>query len=273
MKHSLCQPRQPPTHRACHCESRAQTNLSEGAGAGLRRRSRALRLQEVIDEKLQPPLALIFVDVQPVDQMQRALREGECRFAADLVEGNGIEGAAGPRELQPQFEVSVPDHAGAADGEHAIETRLGEGLSPGAAGTQRMRRIERDLLDGQLTIGLDGIARAAPRGPRGDFLIEGTREEVEPVALEGEARRHGVPAEFRDELRMARIDAREHVPNVDARRRARRTAQLPLARDRKGDYGPADVFLDTARHEPDDALVPALIEEADAASLECARTG
>src|SRR5581483_12383602 len=130
MKHSLCEPRLPPTHRACHCESRAQTNLSEGAGPGLRRRSRALRLQEVIDEKLQPPLALIFVDVQPVDQMQRALRQGECRFAADLVEGNGIEGAAGPRGPQPQFAVSVPDPARAADGEHAIETRLGEGLSP-----------------------------------------------------------------------------------------------------------------------------------------------
>src|SRR6185312_14032558 len=157
--------------------------------------------------------------------------------------------------------------------EHAIETGLGEGLSPGAAGAQRMRRIERDLLDRELAIGLDGIARTAARRPGGDFLIECAREKIEPVALEGEAGRHGVAAEFRDELRMAHIEAREHISDVDAGRRACRAAQLPLACDRKGDHGPADVLLDAARHEPDDALMPALIEETDTASLEGARAG
>src|SRR6185312_1561271 len=86
--------------------------------------------QQVIHQQLQAPLALIVVDIEAVDELQGALGESESRFFLDVIEGDRIEGAAGARQLEPHFEVPVADHARAADGEDAVETRLGEGLSP-----------------------------------------------------------------------------------------------------------------------------------------------
>ena len=131
-----------------------------------------------------------------------------------------------------------------------------------------MRGLQRDFLHQQLAVGLDCIAGTALRRPGSDLFVEGTREEIEAGALERQTGRHGVAAELADELRMPRVEIREHIADMNAWHGARRAAQLPLARDRKGDHGPADAVFDTAGDQPDDALMPALIEETDAAALQ-----
>src|SRR4029077_7308653 len=103
-----------------------------------------------------------------------------------------------------------------AHAEEAVEARLGEGLAPGTASAQRLGRRKRDLLDRELAVGLDRIRGARGRQAARHFLIEGTRELIEPRALEGEPCGHGVTAEAVDEPRVMRGDRVEHIANVNA---------------------------------------------------------
>ena len=62
-------------------------------------------------------------------------------------------------------------------------------------------------------------------------------------------------------------DGIEHVADVHPGDGARRTAQRRRIREREGDHRAAQALLDATRHQPDDALVPALMKEHDAAAL------
>ena len=69
-------------------------------------------------------------------------------------------------------------------------------------------------------------------------------------------------AELLDETRVARRDRVEHVANIDAGDRARRAAQRSALGARESDHRPMQPILDAPGDEPDDALMPARIEQA-----------
>jgi hypothetical protein len=77
--------------------------------------------------------------------------------------------------------------------------------------------------------------------------------------------------ELTDELGPVRGDRIEDVTNVNSGDRARGAAQLLVTGQREGDYRPPQPVFDTARNQPDYALVPRFIEETDSASMESLR--
>src|SRR3989440_4657199 len=163
--------------------------------------------------------------------------------------------------------MTLADYTRAADREGAVEARLRECLPPWAAGTERLRRLERDLPHGKLAVCLDGI-RAGVAGPSGHFLVECPGEGIELGALEGQPGGHRVAAELADQLRMAGGDRVQHVANVNSRDRARGAAQQRLSREREGDHRAANPILHPACDQADHALMPALVIQAHAAALE-----
>ena len=52
---------------------------------------RGLLGEDVIHQQLQATLALVFVDVQPVDELDVTLGRGETIGLLDVIEGNRIE--------------------------------------------------------------------------------------------------------------------------------------------------------------------------------------
>ena len=96
--------------------------------------------------------------------------------------------------------------------------------------------------------------------------IEGAREALELGKLQRQTGRHRMTAEFDDEVRVARGNAVEHVADVHARDGASRAAQARIVGARKSKHRAAHAFLDAARDEADDALVPALMVETHATS-------
>src|SRR6185312_2001527 len=111
--------------------------------------------EDVVDEQLQAAFALKFIDIETVHQPRAAARQLARGKRLAVVEGDRIEGAPARGHLHPHLEMALADEAGAADGEHPIEARLGKRLSPRAARAQRVRRVERDFLHRELAIGFD----------------------------------------------------------------------------------------------------------------------
>src|SRR2546425_13268790 len=98
--------------------------------------------------------------------------------------------------------MTLADYTRAADSEGAVEARLRDCLPPWAAGTQRLRRLERNLPHGKLTVCFDSI-RAGVAGPSSHLLVECPGEGVELGALQGQPGSHRMAAELADQLRMA----------------------------------------------------------------------
>src|SRR5205823_8145369 len=92
--------------------------------------------QHVLDEQLQAPLALVLVHFQSVHELRHARGRHELRTLLEVVEGDRIEGATARRHLYPHLHVPLGNDARATDAEQAVETRLGESLTPRAAGPQ-----------------------------------------------------------------------------------------------------------------------------------------
>src|ERR1700722_275495 len=224
--------------------------------------------QQVIDQELQAPLALILVNVQAIDELRRALRQRHLLRLIDVVEGDGIEAASAHRHLHPHLKVALADDARRANDEHAIEARLREGLAPGAAAAQRVGRLKRNLRHGKFAVGLDAVHALALAEAAFHFLVEGARKALELGKLQGQTGRHRMTAEFDDEVRVARGDAVEHIADVHARDGASRAAQARIVGARKSKHRAAHALLDAARDEADDTLVPALIVETHAAPLQ-----
>ncbi len=158
--------------------------------------------------------------------------------------------------------MALADEPRAANREQPVEARLRERLSPRAAGSQGTGGLEGDLLDGQLTVGLDGIVAGSARHPAGDLFVEGARETLELGELDRQARRHGVAAELADEIRVMSRDRVQHVADVHAGDGARANPAVRLsstfANAMTGRRSRSFTRLAT---EPDDALMPALVEE------------
>src|SRR6185312_860476 len=115
---------------------------------------RALQIPQVIDQQLQAMLALEFVDIQAIDQLDGAGRRDKRGLLADVIEGDRIERAAGARHFDPHLQVPLADDARLPDQESPIEAGLWKGLSPWASGTQRTSGLQRNLLHRQLPVGL-----------------------------------------------------------------------------------------------------------------------
>src|ERR1051325_983554 len=81
------------------------------------------------------------------------------------------------------------------------------------------------------------------------------------LAWKRDAGRHRMTAEAAEQTGMTSCNGIEHVANMQPRHRARRAFQLCLGSERKGDHRTMDLILDARSDEPDDALVPGLIEQ------------
>src|SRR5882757_10154769 len=92
------------------------------------------------------------------------------------------------------------------------------------------------------------------------------------MTLNGKSGSHGVPAELADQLRTARRNCVQDIANMDARHRARRTAQLFVTCQRECNHRSADAVFHSARNQSDDTLMPCLVEKADPTAVKRMRT-
>ena len=69
--------------------------------------------QHVIDQQLQAALALVFVDVEAIDELRAAARRVRRIASArlDVIEGDRIEGAPAARDFHPHLHVALADDA------------------------------------------------------------------------------------------------------------------------------------------------------------------
>src|SRR5689334_17128878 len=96
--------------------------------------SRNFHRQNMVDEELQAPLALILIYIEPVHELHRALRGHELAGLLDVIKRDRIERASGSGHFHPHLQMPIADHSSVANGEDAIETRLWKRLSPWATG-------------------------------------------------------------------------------------------------------------------------------------------
>src|SRR5882724_11328278 len=92
--------------------------------------------------------AAVLIDFEPVRKV-RAHAGAQLRIlrcAADVTEGNGIDGRCAARSsaclAYRQLEMPPADDAGIDDPELAVENRLGKSLTPGSRAAQHPRRID-----------------------------------------------------------------------------------------------------------------------------------
>ena len=82
--------------------------------------------KDVIDQELQAALALVFVDIQSINEVH-STRGGDKAVALfDVIKGNCIERAPCSWDFNPHFQVTVADDAGISNIENAVKARLGE---------------------------------------------------------------------------------------------------------------------------------------------------
>src|SRR3569833_4049218 len=93
--------------------------------------------ENVVHQQLQAALPLIFIHIEPVDELHGAFRRGEGLRLLYVVEGDRIERSARSGNLRPHFQVTLADHPRIADREHAVETGLWKGLATRSAGAKR----------------------------------------------------------------------------------------------------------------------------------------
>ena len=164
---------------------------------------------------------------QPVHQLRQRRSAARTRLAGvDVIEGDGIEGAAAARHLDPHLQVPLADHARVADAEDAIEARLGKAwpqgpparsacaVSSAISSTRRAHRRSRPHPADRAAPASARTSASKARAKRSSCA----RSSVSPAAM-------AWPPKLADELRIARRDGIEHVADVDPRDRARRAAQ------------------------------------------------
>src|SRR5882757_10829713 len=140
--------------------------------------------------------------------------------AADVTEGNGIDGQAaalGRAALaHRQLEVPAADDTRVEDLELAVKHRFGKPLTPGSRAAQHAGRVYAKLRAREFAVGVNHPAQRFAIGACRDFLGESRSESIERFLRQAHARGHGVAAELVDEPRVAGGDAIERIPNVDA---------------------------------------------------------
>ncbi len=104
--------------------------------------------------------------------------------------------------------------------------------------------------------------------PARHLLVECTRKRVELVQLDGQPRCHRVTAKLVDEVGVTRGNCIQHVANVHSGNGACGSAQPVVIDFGECNYGTTHAFFHAARNETDHALMPALVVEAHAASLQ-----
>ena len=162
----------------------------------------------MVDEQLQAALAGIFVHVEPVDEARLRGHFGTLAASLEVVERDRVEAAAGTLELHPHLEVLVANRAAALDAETLVEARLGEGLAPGPTLAQELGRAQRDLIDGELAIGLHPVRERPALLPAGHLGIEFPREEIEAIDNELEALRASGLKTIEDKVRQDALFAK-----------------------------------------------------------------
>src|SRR6266851_8141393 len=167
--------------------------------------------------------AAVLVDFESVREV-REHAGAQLRIlpgAADVTEGNGIDGRSAARGRASlaycQLEVPAADDACVDDPELAVKDRLGKSLTPGSRTAQHPGRIDAKLRAGEFAVGVNDAAQRFDIGARSNFLGESASESIERFLRQTHSRSHGVTAELVDEPRMTGGDGVERIPNVDAR--------------------------------------------------------
>jgi hypothetical protein len=123
----------------------------------------------------------------------------------------------------------------------------------------------------QLAVRLDDAGQRFRRHAQCDLGGKCGAERGKILAQKTQSRGHRMSAELLDQFRMAGRDAVERVANVHAGDAARRAAQGPVLGERERDHGPMQTVLDAPGDQADDALVPGLVEQAQAEGLRLRR--
>src|SRR5215469_6523650 len=89
----------------------------EAEDASTRRGVLASGGQQVIDQQLQPPLPLVLIHLEAIDELPVALGQRRVAAVFEMVERDGIERASAAWHLHPHLHVPLADHTRAPDGE------------------------------------------------------------------------------------------------------------------------------------------------------------
>src|SRR5690606_27646745 len=217
---------------------------------------------QMLDDELHLLRAVELIHVEPIGELDAILRFDErCIGVIEMAECDRLAGAAVlAAHVEPQMPLA--DHAHAANAKRAVEERLRKCLAPRAGFAQQARDLDRELGSAQLAVRIQHAHRIFGRDPSTDFRVERRAKFFQAIGGQRQTRSHCMPAEFQDQTGMPRRDRIEHIANVHARHGARGAFQRALVAARERDHRPMHAVLDARGDEPDDALVPSLVVQA-----------
>src|SRR5712691_4530918 len=160
----------------------------------------------------------------------------------------------------------LASHALAEDLELVAEQRLRKALAPDLL-FQELREAQIEIRGFERPVGLDRASELRGRQPFAGYGLEELREAREIFRAQRHAGRGRVPSEAQQQPGHALGDEIQRVAQMQARDRAARALDFAGRASRKRESRAVVAVLDAAGEDPDHALVPGRVVEADAARL------
>ena len=157
----------------------------------------------------------------------------------------------------------LADHALRGNAEMAVKQRRRKVLPPRRGRAHQLGVVQREIFLGEGSVGQDFIAGRVLGEMRGRKFVEMPGERVKVFRRDGQPGGHRVPAEFFHQSRLARRDRFQQVADVQPVDRARRAAQFSVFARRERHRRPLKPLAHARRDQPDHALVPAALKQAE----------
>ena len=146
------------------------------------------------------------------------------------------------------------------DAEVVGKERRFKALSPDAA-LERLTEALGNLVGRKTSVDQYVSLEDGRIGMLGDHRLKRAAEALVTLFADGEARRHGMSPEAKNEAGLDLGDEIEHVAQMNARNRAPRALEFTFGRAGEGDGRAVHLFLDARGDETDDAFAEAVVKE------------
>ena len=165
---------------------------------------------------------------------------------------------------QHHLEVLLPHQPLLHQHELAVKQRLGEGLTPGAGGANKLRQLEGELVRQQFAIGEQHPGQELRGHQLADDRLKSPPEGLDIGLGQGQPGRHGVAAKLAHQAGVAGIEQFQRIAQVHPRDGAPGALELGLAALGKGDDRAVVLLLHLGGHQPHHPLMPLVAVQHDA---------
>ena len=181
-----------------------------------------------------------------------------------LIKGNGIKGLVATE----QFHLQVPlaNNTLVKNFKIAIKQRFRKALPPGH-GFQHLANHGQVYWHPWRTITHQHSLQVCLAQAGTGLLVKQPSKGFKLAGLNGQAGSHGMATKFENQARVAGINDRQCVSNMQAGDRAARAFHFIIGGLRKGKHGAVQLILDTGRNDANHTLVPVIIKQADTGAV------